>query len=164
MFNSSSGESSLRITKREKGPLKKISASVNSFNAREREREREMQEQNLVRQAEWWRQHSASIAEVAQGTIRDTEEELTAERLNAEELRLELQEEQDQLTTRQEWYDQYDWGEEEEQDLYGDGEGSSSSTPRMRRDNSNHSGWTTSNTSGVDGTDPCSPHASDNSS
>ena len=62
-----------------------------------------------MRQAEGWRQHSASVAEVAQGTIRDTEEELTAERLNAEELRLELQEAQDQLTTWQESYDQYDW-------------------------------------------------------
>ena len=86
------------------------------------QRERAMQEQNLVRQAEGWRQHSASVAEVAQRTIAEREDDLTIERLNADELRTELQEAQADLTQWQEWYDQYDWPEEEEGDLY-DAEG-----------------------------------------
>ena len=77
-----------------------------------------MQEQSLVRQAEGWRQHSASVTEVTQRTIAEKEEDLTLERLNADELRTELQEAQADLTQWQEWYDHYDWPEEEEGDLY----------------------------------------------
>ena len=136
------------------------------------QRERAMQEQNLVRQAEGWRQHSASVAEVAQRTIAEREDDLTIERLNADELRTELQEAQADLTQWQEWYDQYDWPEEEEGDLY-DAEGTAeeeaaaaAASPRAARSSrscSKHSGGTTSNSAGVVGANPSTSDASFNS-
>ena len=77
-----------------------------------------MQEQNLVQQAEGWRQHSAPLSLKSLNALLQKEKKiLTLERLNADELRTELQEAQADLTQWQEWYDQYDWPEEEEGDL-----------------------------------------------